>query len=85
MGARGRRSAPDRFAAVTTLLLDERSGDGDLLVVAHGAVGTLLLCHFLGKPITRQLDQLGAGGSVFSADRATLRPHVTWVPLESLL
>ncbi len=44
--------------AVTELLADERSGAGDVLVVAHGAVGTLLLCHLLGRPITRQLDQL---------------------------
>lgn len=72
-------------AAVTGVLGDGRSDAGDVLVVAHGAVGTLLLCHLLGVPITRQLDQLGPGGNVFSADRITLRPHSTWQPLESFL
>lgn len=73
-------------AAVTAVLADGRSGAGDVLVAAHGAVGTLLLSHLLGEPISRRLDQPGAGGNVFSADRLTLRPHdLGWRPLETLL
>jgi broad specificity phosphatase PhoE len=30
---------------------------GDLAVVAHGAVGTLMLCRLMAQPITRALDQ----------------------------
>jgi broad specificity phosphatase PhoE len=30
---------------------------GDVAVVAHGAVGTLMLCRLMAQPITRALDQ----------------------------
>lgn len=30
---------------------------GDIAILAHGGVGTLLLCHLLGEPITRAHDQ----------------------------
>lgn len=36
-------------------------GAGDILVAAHGAVGALLRGHLLGAPISRALDQKGAG------------------------
>ena len=32
-------------------------GDGDLAIVAHGAVGTLLYCSLSGQPIRRSFDQ----------------------------
>lgn len=46
---------------------------GDLLVVGHGAVGTLLLCHLLDVPISRAEDQIGGdaapgGGNVWAYD-----------------
>ncbi len=48
---------------------------GDLLVVSHGGVGSLLLCHLLGVPIDRRYDQPGQG-SWFRFDPATRRvPH----------
>jgi len=31
--------------------------DGDIAIVAHGAVGTLLWCHLSGLPISREHDQ----------------------------
>jgi broad specificity phosphatase PhoE len=34
-----------------------QKGDGDVAIVAHGAVGTLLMCQLLGRRITRELDQ----------------------------
>ncbi|GGE24039.1 phosphoglycerate mutase [Aureimonas endophytica] len=33
------------------------SGGGDIAIVAHGGVGTLLLCQLLGEPISRRRDQ----------------------------
>ena len=50
--------------------------DGDVLIVAHGAVGTLLLCDLLGAPISRTLDQNGGeaapgGGNYWTLDRST--------------
>ncbi len=37
------------------------AADGDLVVVSHGGVGALLLCHLLGVPINRRYDELGQG------------------------
>ncbi|WP_306235158.1 hypothetical protein [Bradyrhizobium sp. Bra64] len=34
-----------------------RNRPGDILFVGHGAVGTLLFCHFSGHPIDRVHDQ----------------------------
>jgi broad specificity phosphatase PhoE len=38
-------------------ILQKWDGLGDLAIVAHGAVGTLLMCNMLGQEITRSLDQ----------------------------
>jgi broad specificity phosphatase PhoE len=55
---------------------------GDVAVVCHGGVGTLLLCHVLGVPIDRRWDQPGQG-SVFSYDPATGRGAGPWSRLGS--
>ena len=54
--------------------------DGDVAVVCHGGVGTLLLCSVLGVPIDRRWDQPGQG-SVFSYDPVTGRGAGPWVRL----
>ena len=46
-------------SAVAAVLADERSGEGDVVIVAHGGVGALLLADLLRLPITRDLDQPG--------------------------
>jgi broad specificity phosphatase PhoE len=56
---------------------------GDLLLVGHGAVGTLLLCHLLGEPISRTRDQRGGGGCVFAFDRSSRRVIHAYRPLEA--
>lgn len=53
---------------------------GDLAVITHGAVGTLLYCHLMGLPIDRRHDQPGQG-HFWRADLATLRPRHGWRPL----
>lgn len=50
---------------------------GDVAVVAHGAVGTLLRCHLLGIAIDRRHDQPGVG-SGYAVDRATLEVLGPW-------
>ncbi len=35
--------------------------DGNIAIVAHGGVGTLLYCHLAGVPISRQYDQPSQG------------------------
>ncbi|WP_180357824.1 histidine phosphatase family protein [Streptomyces sp. NP160] len=52
--------AQARFAAAVRRRLDGHD-DGDVAVVAHGGVGTLLLCQLLGVAVTRDLDQPGQG------------------------
>lgn len=56
---RGWERAADAQARVVkafeTVLASEIAGD--VAIVAHGGVGTLLLCHLCGAPITRDLDQ----------------------------
>ncbi len=61
-------------AAVTSALA---GATGDTAVVAHGGVGTLLLCHLLGVPIDRGLDQPGQG-SFFRFDPATREVAHGW-------
>jgi broad specificity phosphatase PhoE len=46
-------------------------------VVAHGGVGTLLLCHLLGAPIDRRHDQPGQG-SYFRFEATTRRLAHGW-------
>lgn len=42
------------------------SGTGPIVIVSHGGVGTLLLCHLKGVPISRTEEQPGtAGGNYF--------------------
>ncbi len=40
---------------------DRIRAQGDAAIVAHGAVGTLLLCHLRGLPISREYDQPSQG------------------------
>ena len=53
------RDAQRRIIAAVTRVT--AGADGDVAVVCHGGVGTLLLCDLLGVPIDRRYDQLGQG------------------------
>lgn len=54
-----------------------RATTGDVAVIAHGAVGTLLWCHLADEPINRRHDQPGQG-SWYSVDVHTMRPLSAW-------
>lgn len=58
-------------AGVEALIAEDRAAGrtGDLLVVGHGGVGTLLLCHVAGWPIARLRDQPPGGGNRYAFDR----------------
>ena len=59
--------------------------EGDVLIVGHGAVGTLLFCAAKGYPITRAYDQgPGGGGSLLIFDRETLEINTEWQSLDTL-
>lgn len=57
------------------------AAEGDVAVVAHGGVGTLLLCSLLGVPIDRSHDQPGQG-SWFRFDARTRRVAHGWRRLD---
>lgn len=62
-------------SAVREIVANHR--DGDLAIVTHGGVGTLLWCAFRGVPISRRYDQPGQG-HYWQADLTTLRPDHGW-------
>ena len=79
---RGWERAVDAQARVVAAV-DEivgRHNAGDLAIVAHGGVGTLLLCRLLGVPISRSRDQPGQG-HLFAFDAATRRVLHGWRPI----
>lgn len=53
--------AQARILAAVQAVVAAEPGPGDILVVSHGAVGSLLRGHLLGLPISRALDQPGQG------------------------
>lgn len=55
-------------------------GVGDIAIVAHGAVGTLLLCSYLGLPISREFDQ-PFQGHYWTATLPDLAVQHRWRPI----
>jgi broad specificity phosphatase PhoE len=59
---------------------------GDIAIISHGGVGTLLLCYLKGIPISRTEDQPnGGGGNAFSFEVATRRLLTGWRRIEETL
>lgn len=59
---RGWERAADAQARIVRAVADALEGDGPVLFVGHGGVGTLLLCHLAGYPVSRAHDQPPVGG-----------------------
>lgn len=80
--AEGWERAIDAQLRIVTALGDVLAGsDVDVLVVGHGAVGTLLWCHLTGEPIDRRHDQRGPG-NVWAWDLDVRAPVHAWAPIE---
>ena len=75
--------AQQRMVSAVERLLAAPRGGGDIAIVAHGGVGTLLLCHYLGVPISRTRDQRSQG-NVWCFDLGTRAVLDEWMPLEAL-
>lgn len=59
------------------------SCDGDVAIVSHGGVGTLLLCHLRQCPIGREHDQpANNGGNYFAFDAGSRRLHHGWMRVD---
>lgn len=73
--------AQNRIVTAATLILREAPSEGDVAIVAHGGVGTLLLCQLANVPISRDQDQPPTnGGNYFAFDRTTLHLIHGWRP-----
>jgi len=59
-----------------------RHHEGDLLFVGHGAVGTLLFCHYADTEISRAHDQPPGGGHYFTMIKATRKVMHSWRRME---
>lgn len=71
-------------AAIDKVLTISAVSSGDVAVVAHGGVGTLLLCHLRDNSIGRQHDQPpNNGGNYFAFDAATRRVHHGWRAIDA--
>ena len=73
-------AAQDRIADALETVLARSPADGDVAIVSHGGVGTLLLCRLKGAAIHRAEDQPGQG-HWFAFDRDTRELLHGWVPL----
>lgn len=76
---RGWERAVDAQTRIATAVLDIAAGHsaGDLAIVAHGAVGSLLFCQLSGVEIDRKYDQ-PFQGHFWCASLPTLRPQHGW-------
>jgi broad specificity phosphatase PhoE len=73
------RDAQARIARAVCAIVKAHDGE-DLVIVSHGAVGTLLWCHLTGHPIDRRHDQPGQG-HYWWADLDILMPQSGWQPI----
>lgn len=84
-------AAQERIVAATADLVagvdrstgGERSADGDVVLVGHGGVGTLLWCHLAGEAIDGRHDQPGQG-HYWSYDRSAGRLIHGWRPIDEI-
>lgn len=75
--------AQRRIVAAVAAVLDA-SPAGHVAIVAHGAVGALLMAALEGVPISRAHDQpAGSGGNLFAFDRGTRLLRHGWQPIDA--
>ena len=75
--------AQRRIVQATDRVIAMAPAQGDIAIISHGGVGTLLLCYLKGIPISRTEDQPnGGGGNAFSFDVATRRLLTGWRRIE---
>ena len=84
---RGWERAADAQNRIVTeaMRVIKHAPDGDILMVGHGGVGTLLFCYLAGLEIDRAHDQPAGGGNVFAYDLEQDSILHAWRPMESLL
>lgn len=84
---RGWETATDAQRRILSEVDDCLAGpqDGDVLLVGHGGVGTLLFCALSGVGIDRRFDQgPGGGGCWFQFGLGDRKPRHGWKQMERL-
>lgn len=79
LGWESARDAQIRIVAAVNAVLKNKSS-GDVAVISHGAVGTLLYCALLALEIDRGYDQPGQG-HYWSANLEDRKPRHHWLPI----
>lgn len=75
--------AQRRIVAAVEHVITHAPGYGNIVVISHGGVGALLLCHLKAVPISRTEDQPGVGGgNVYSLDVKTRTLLSGWRRIE---
>jgi broad specificity phosphatase PhoE len=81
----GWESAVDAQARIVRAVksIQNLEGAKDIVIVAHGGVGALLLTSLLGRPISMNQEQPGsAGGNWYSFDAEQWALKSGWLPFE---
>ena len=78
------RAAQARIVSETRAALAE-APPGDVLLVGHGGVGTLLRCHVVGAAIARDRDQPAGGGNLHAFAREGWHEIHGWRSIEQEL
>ena len=75
--------AQRRIVGATEAVLAVAPNTGDIAIMAHGAVGALLMCALESVPISREHDQpAGGGGHYFAFDRFTRLLRHGWLAID---
>ncbi len=77
--------AQRRIVEAVEALLADVPVDGDVAIVSHGGVSTLLRCHLAGVPIAPDQDQPGgAGGNFYAFDIGNGKLLSGWLAIDAL-
>ena len=73
------RAAQNRVETAVRAIIAGHNA-GDLAILSHGAVGTLLYCALKGERISRAFDQ-PSQGHYWAANLSDLEPQHHWIPV----
>lgn len=76
-------AAQHRIVSAVQKIENNHTSEGDIAIVSHGAVGTLLYCYYKSEPIDRRWDQPNNGGGNYL--KLMLSPSIScdwWKPID---
>ena len=75
--------AQRRIVNAVTSIEQRDQAVGNIAIVSHGAVGTLLYCYLTGKPISREWDQPpNGGGNFYTFTLSPPRANAGWAAID---